>query len=72
MSRREFDAIAGELSRSVIRAKGYVALTERPGARHLYQQIGRRWTLVEDGSWGAGEPVTRIVTIALRSGVMQE
>jgi G3E family GTPase len=69
MSRPEFEAIAEEFSRSAIRAKGHVALTERPEVRHLYQQVGRRWTLVEDGAWDARVPVTRIVTIAVRAMV---
>jgi G3E family GTPase len=53
----------------VIRAKGHVAITERPEVRHLYQQVGRRWTLVEDGAWDTREPATRIVTIAVRAMV---
>ncbi len=72
MSRPEFEALAGDLSRSVIRAKGHVALTERPDVRHLYQQVGRRWTLLEDGVWDTREPVTRIVTIAVREMVPQD
>jgi G3E family GTPase len=53
----------------VIRAKGHVVLTERPEVRHLYQQVGRRWTLVEDGAWDTRKPATRIVTIAVRAMV---
>jgi G3E family GTPase len=69
MSRAAFETLAGELSREVIRAKGHVALTEAPGVRYLYQQVGRRWTLVEDGTWDARGPITRIVTIAVRATV---
>jgi G3E family GTPase len=65
MSRPEFEQIATKLSSGVIRAKGHVALREAPEVRHLYQQVGRRWTLVMDGTWGSGMPVTRIVTIAV-------
>jgi G3E family GTPase len=71
MSRPAFETLAGELSRAMIRAKGHVALTERPDVRHLYQQVGRRWTLVEDGVWDARAPATRIVTIAVREMVTQ-
>lgn len=71
MSRPEFEALARELSRSVIRAKGHVLLAERPEVRHLYQQVGRCWTLVEDGAWDARAPATRIVTIAVREMVTQ-
>jgi G3E family GTPase len=67
MSRREFETMAEELSRGMIRAKGHVVLTERPEVRHLYQQVGRRWTLVEYGAWDTREPATRIVTIAVRA-----
>jgi G3E family GTPase len=51
----------------MVRAKGHVALTETPDVRHLYQQVGRRWTLVEDGRWGESDPLTRIVTISVRA-----
>jgi G3E family GTPase len=71
MSRDAFGEIAQELSRGTIRAKGHVALTDAPDVRYLYQQVGRRWTLVEDGGWGAGDPVTRIATIAVRETLPQ-
>jgi G3E family GTPase len=71
MSREAFEEVARDLSSGTIRAKGHVVLTDAPAVRHLYQQVGRRWTLVEDGGWGAGEPVTRIVTIAVRETVPQ-
>jgi G3E family GTPase len=69
MSREAFETVARELSSGTIRAKGYVALTDAPDVRYLYQQVGRRWTLVEDGAWDAREPATRIVTIAVRAMV---
>lgn len=66
MPRAEFESLARELSEHAVRAKGYVALSDTPEARHLYQQVGRRWTLTEAGRWNGPDRHTRIVTIAVR------
>lgn len=65
MTRAEFETIALDLSARAVRAKGHVALCDANGVRHLYQQVGSRWTLVPDGTWQGSEPVTRIVTITV-------
>ena len=65
MTREEFEAIALDLSARAVRAKGHVALRDVDGVRHLYQQVGSRWTLVEDGTWQGSEPATRVVTITV-------
>ena len=65
MTRAEFESLAHELSEHAVRAKGYVALSDVPEVRHLYQQVGRRWTLTEAGTWGDADRRTRIVTIAV-------
>ncbi|SEB07024.1 CobW family GTP-binding protein [Rubrimonas cliftonensis] len=65
MSRAEIEALAAKLSAQAIRAKGHVSLAEDPSARHLYQQVGRRWTLTPNGRWGATTPSTRIVSIGI-------
>ena len=49
-----------------IRAKGHVALSDALEVRHLYQKVGRRWTLVPDDGWGDEPPCTRIVAIRIR------
>lgn len=66
MSRGEFEYFARELSGSAVRSKGYVALSDAPEVRHLYQQVGRRWTLIAAGDWGAMDRRTRLITITVR------
>ncbi len=65
-SRAVFEILAQDLSDRMVRAKGFVALTDTPEVRHLYQQVGRRWTLTNAGAWGGTERRTRLVTIAVR------
>jgi G3E family GTPase len=65
ISRAEVEAMAADLVARAVRAKGHVLLSEAPDLRHLYQQVGRRWTLVPDGSWGAEPAATRIVAIGI-------
>ncbi|WP_421997085.1 CobW family GTP-binding protein [Reyranella sp.] len=48
---------------SVLRAKGFVHLRQAPGQRHLFQLVGRRWTLEPDRPWGGERPRTRLVAI---------
>ena len=67
MSRTEAEEMAADLVARAVRAKGHVWLSEAPDQRHLYQQVGRRWTLVPDGSWGAERAATRIVAIGIAS-----
>jgi G3E family GTPase len=69
MSRGEAEAMAADLVARAVRAKGHVLLSEAPDQRHLYQQVGRRWTLVPDGGWGAERAATRIVAIGIRKTV---
>ncbi len=57
--------LVADLGAQAIRAKGHVALAGDPDRRHLYQQVGQRWTLTPDAPWGAETPTTRIVAIAL-------
>lgn len=66
VSRAALEALAGDLTARALRAKGHVALAEDPLTRHLYQQVGPRWTLVPDGLWGTAEGKTHIVAIGLR------
>jgi G3E family GTPase len=69
MSRAEAGAMAADLVARAVRAKGHVWLSEAPSQRHLYQQVGRRWTLVPDGSWGAEGAATRVVAIGIRGKI---
>ncbi len=49
----------------VLRAKGFVHLAEDPQRRHVFQLVGRRWSLVPDRDWGSERPQSRIVLIGL-------
>ena len=50
----------------VLRAKGFVHLTDDPLQRYLFQLVGRRWSLLPDGEW-TGNPRTEIAIIALET-----
>lgn len=65
ISRIEFERLAKQFASGALRAKGHIALAEAPDVRHLYQQVGRRWTLTPDGQWIDGERQSRIVSIGL-------
>jgi G3E family GTPase len=65
LTRAELEALAADLSVSAIRAKGHVWLADDPETRHLYQQVGRRWTLTSVGPWEHAQRATRIVSIRL-------
>jgi len=42
-----------------------IRLVEDPTRRHVFQLVGRRWSLEADRAWGPDLPVTQIVTIGL-------
>jgi G3E family GTPase len=65
MPRAMAGVMAADLAARAVRAKGHVWLSDAPDQRHLYQQVGRRWTLVPDGGWGEDPPSTRIVAIGI-------
>lgn len=65
LDRVALDQLVADLGTSAIRAKGHVLRAEDPKRRYLYQQVGKRWSLMPDGVWGAETPTTRIVAIAI-------
>lgn len=69
MSRTEVDEMATGLVARAVRAKGHVYLSDSRDRRHLYQQVGRRWSLIPDGGWGDETPATRIVAIEISGTV---
>jgi G3E family GTPase len=69
ISRTEIDTMATGLVARAVRAKGHVHLSDSPDQRRLYQQVGRRWSLVPDGGWGGETPATSIVVIEIRGTV---
>ncbi|MGI1660936.1 CobW family GTP-binding protein [Palleronia sp. KMU-117] len=65
LSKADVAAMAEDLTGRAVRAKGHVHLVDAPETRHLYQQVGRRWTLVPDGAWGERPPATAVVAIGI-------
>lgn len=72
LSKADVAAMVADLTRRAVRAKGHVHLADAPGARHLYQQVGQRWTLVPDGTWGQRPPATAIVAIGIAGDARAE
>ena len=50
---------------TVLRAKGIVHLRQSPEQRHVFQLVGRRWSLTPDRVWGRDPHRTDIVMIGL-------
>jgi G3E family GTPase len=65
LDRATFAALVEDLCRSAIRAKGFVLFGDAPGERHLYQQVGRRWSMTAAGDWQGAMARTAIVAIGL-------
>ena len=70
--RERFETLAKGWAARALRAKGHVAIEEEPSIRYLYQQVGRRWTLVPDGSWDVPASQARVVVIALTGNSRSE
>ena len=66
LSRLQLERFAAGLGPGIYRAKGFVALTEDPGRRQLFQQVGQRWSLEPADAWGDDAPATTLVVIGLR------
>ena len=50
---------------AVLRAKGILYLAEDPSRRHIFQLVGRRWSLTPDRIWGRDPPLSELVMIGL-------
>lgn len=61
--RENVEALAASLPDSVFRAKGLIHLADDQEHRHVFQLVGRRWTLTRGDPWGHDEPETRLVFI---------
>lgn len=60
-----FRAAVSSWPPDVLRAKGFVHLKGDRTHRHLFQLVGRRWTLDRDRAWDGEPPRTRLVAIGL-------
>lgn len=65
MEEAAFRAAISSWPANVLRAKGFVHLKEDPAHRHLFQLVGRRWSLDQDSRWEGELPRTRLVAIGL-------
>jgi G3E family GTPase len=63
VARTVIERLAKRLGKWAFRAKGFVRLAEAPTHRHLYQQVGRRWTLEDTGPCDASLARTQLVII---------
>jgi G3E family GTPase len=54
---------------AVYRCKGILYVEELPGYRYVLQMVGKRYHLVETGTWGAEPPRSEIVLIGGREGI---
>jgi G3E family GTPase len=63
IARVVFERLADRIGKRAYRAKGFVRFAETPTRLHLFQQVGRRWTLEDAGPCGAVEAGARLVVI---------
>jgi G3E family GTPase len=63
LDRRRLCALAGDLPISVLRVKGLVRLANDPLSVHLFQVVGRRWSLTREGERRDREGASDIVVI---------
>ena len=66
VKRAAFDRLADRFAREIFRGKGFVYFADNPAHRHLYQQVGGRWTLEDLGPESATVRRTCIVFIGPR------
>jgi G3E family GTPase len=60
-----FRAMVAAWPASVLRAKGVVHLSSHATRRHVFQLVGRRWSLTPDRPWNNETPQTQLVLIGL-------
>ena len=51
--------------KTVLRAKGIVYLAEDPLHRHVFQMVGRRWSLTADRAWDSDPPRSELALMGL-------
>ncbi len=63
LSRQALERFASGLGPEIYRAKGFVWLQDDPDRRHIFQQVGARWSLEPGAAWGDELHRTRLVVI---------
>ncbi len=71
LSHLALQRFAAGLGQDIYRAKGFVFLQGDPGRKHVYQQVGARWSLEPGAAWGDEPRRTRVVVIG-RKGVTSD
>jgi G3E family GTPase len=64
-----FRSMVEVLPEGIIRAKGILYLQENPKQRHMFQLVGKRWSLKPGGDWGDAQPTSRLVMIGLLGSI---
>jgi G3E family GTPase len=60
-----FRAMVESLPEGVVRAKGILYLQDDPDQRHLFQLVGKRWSLKPGEAWGDEQPTSKVVMIGI-------
>ena len=71
VTRASFAAMLNALPEGILRAKGFVYLTDDPATCHVLQLVGSRWELTAARPWGETPPATRLVFIGLPGSIDQ-
>lgn len=63
LSMVDVERLASGFGEGVYRVKGFLQLENDPDRRHVYQQVGARWTLEPGESWGTSDRRTKLIVI---------
>lgn len=66
LQRQAFENFLTEMPESILRAKGIIYLADQPEKRMIFQQVGRRWSLIPKRPWSDEKPLSQIVWIGLK------
>ena len=72
LNRAAVAAALDALPPGIVRAKGFLDLTDTPGEQVILQQVGRRREWQTGGPWGDMRPYSRLVLIGPRTLVDEE
>lgn len=64
-----FRALVESLPGGVIRAKGIIYLRENLDQRHIFQLVGKRWSLKAEEPWQDANPLSRLVMVGLPGSI---
>jgi len=64
-----FRALLQALPEGVLRGKGVLHLRDDPAHRHVFQLVGKRWSIHRGGPWAEDPPRSRVVLIGLPGSI---